>query len=261
VRELPVSFTVKGSRIAATFHRPRGRGRFPAVLLCHGLTGSRGEDHFIFVKLSRQLARKGIGSLRFDFRGSGESEGDFSRMTIPGEILDARAALAALLRMPGVDRKRIGVLGLSMGAIVASNISDCESRVKSLALWSPVSRPSVLFRDVRKNAKRTGRGLWAAGPHLFGAGFFRNRRGIDPVRALVNCRRPFPVFILNGTFDSTVPPSEVNRYFFGLKESRHPTKHVLIPGADHTFGSHETEQLAVRSTVSWFLYTLIGIKR
>lgn len=261
MRASAVNFTVKGERVAASFHLPSGSGKFPAVLLCHGLTGDRVEDHFIFVKLSRALARKGIASLRFDFRGSGESEGAFSRMTIPEEIIDARAALKVLLRMPKVDRNRIGVLGLSMGAVVASNLSACRKDVKSLVLWSPVSKPSVLFKAVLRSTRPAGAGLRAWGTFLFGEKFFKDRRSMDPVKALTGCRRPFPALIINGTLDKAVPPSEVNRYVHGLKESRHPLKHILIPGADHTFSSLRTEQLAISSTVSWFLFTLAGGKR
>ena len=36
-------------------------------------------------------------------------------MTVTGELKDARAALRFLRNQPGVDPRRIGVLGLSMG--------------------------------------------------------------------------------------------------------------------------------------------------
>ena len=70
-------FSNEGQQIAGTVHIPDGPGPFPGVLLCHGFTGQRIEAHFIFVKMSRALEQAGIASLRFDFRGSGESEGRF----------------------------------------------------------------------------------------------------------------------------------------------------------------------------------------
>jgi hypothetical protein len=55
---LPVSIGVRGGALAGTLHLPSGRaprrGR-PAVLLCHGLTGTRVEAHYIFVKTSGVL--------------------------------------------------------------------------------------------------------------------------------------------------------------------------------------------------------------
>src|SRR2546426_5960176 len=62
-------------------HRPeraRARRGGPGVVLFHGFTGDRMESHWLFVKCSRALALAGIASLRFDFYGSGESEGEFS---------------------------------------------------------------------------------------------------------------------------------------------------------------------------------------
>ena len=47
----------------------------------------------MFVKCSRALAQVGVASLRFDFYGSGESDGEFRQMTLRGEIADGRALL------------------------------------------------------------------------------------------------------------------------------------------------------------------------
>ena len=68
-------------------------GKVPVVCIFHGFTGTKVEPHFIFVKLSRRLEKTGIASLRFDFGGSGESDGDFEDMTILTELDDAKAIL------------------------------------------------------------------------------------------------------------------------------------------------------------------------
>ena len=75
--ETPVVFDSKGQQIVGMLHVPNGRGRFPGALLLHGFTGTKTESHRMFVKLSRRLAEHGIASLRFDFRGSGDSAGEF----------------------------------------------------------------------------------------------------------------------------------------------------------------------------------------
>src|SRR5207244_3810038 len=86
--ETPVTFECKGQQLVGMLHVPDGRGRFPAALLLHGFTASKTENHRMFVKLSRQLASQGIASLRFDFRGSGDSAGDSEDMTIRSEMAD-----------------------------------------------------------------------------------------------------------------------------------------------------------------------------
>jgi alpha/beta superfamily hydrolase len=71
-------------------HIPEGvSGKVPIVCIFHGFTGNKMEPHFIFVKLSRMLEARGIASIRFDFGGSGESDGDFIDMTISHELEEA----------------------------------------------------------------------------------------------------------------------------------------------------------------------------
>jgi len=84
----------RGLTLRGMLHVPDGAvGKVPVVAIYHGFTGNKMEPHFIFVKLSRALEKKGIASVRFDFAGSGESDGDFIDMTISGEISDAKCIL------------------------------------------------------------------------------------------------------------------------------------------------------------------------
>ena len=96
--ESPVVFENKGQQIVGMLHLPEGRGRFPTALLLHGFTGTKVEAHRMFVKLSRALADHGIASLRFDYRGSGDSAGEFEDMTIRSEVADSLEAIKVLAR-------------------------------------------------------------------------------------------------------------------------------------------------------------------
>jgi len=66
------------------------------------------------------LTRAGYAVLRYDDRGVGESEGDFSTATITNFTSDARAALAYLGVRDEIDPARVGILGHSEGGIYAS---------------------------------------------------------------------------------------------------------------------------------------------
>src|SRR5262249_25576500 len=105
--------------LRGVWHRAAGARTRPAVLLLHGFTGHRAEDGRLFVLTGRALAQSGIDCLRCDFRGSGDSDGDFDAMTLSSELEDARAALAWLMRQARIDRARLGVVGLSLGSVVA----------------------------------------------------------------------------------------------------------------------------------------------
>src|SRR5579864_8279648 len=114
-----------GKMLRGVLHRPSdAAGRsLPAVVMFHGFTGNRMEAHWIFVKCARNLAQAGIASLRFDFCGSGESDGEFSEVTLRGEIADGRMAVEFLRRQRGIDAQRVGLLGLSLGGTVAAALA------------------------------------------------------------------------------------------------------------------------------------------
>jgi dienelactone hydrolase len=108
----------KGQWLRGMMHRAAGttgRRLGPGVIFFHGFTGDRMESHWIFVKCARALAQAGIASLRFDFYGSGESDGDFREVTLRGEISDARVAVEFFRRQKGIDPQRVGLLGISLG--------------------------------------------------------------------------------------------------------------------------------------------------
>src|SRR5262245_36460922 len=67
-----------------------------SILYCHGNAYNVGTR----VEKARLLVEAGFDVLVFDYRGYGRSEGSPSE---EGTYLDARAARAALLSLPGVD--------------------------------------------------------------------------------------------------------------------------------------------------------------
>ena len=138
----PVVFKSDGNDLYGVLHLPYKisfDNPVPAVVFCHGFTGSKVEAHYIFVKMSRALEKHGIASLRFDFRGCGDSTGDFINTTVMDEVKDTRHAINFICAQHGIDKNRIGVLGLSLGGAVAAYVAGRDARVKSLALLLRVS--------------------------------------------------------------------------------------------------------------------------
>ena len=133
---------------AAALKRPA-----PGVVLFHGFTGNRMESHWMFVKCSRALAQAGVASLRFDFYGSGESDGEFREMSLRGEIADGRAAVAFLRGQTGIDPERVGLLGLSLGGAVAAALAP-SVQAKAVVLWSAVAHTARLRELVKQSAKK-----------------------------------------------------------------------------------------------------------
>ncbi|MGE5326428.1 MAG: alpha/beta hydrolase, partial [Deltaproteobacteria bacterium] len=145
--EIPVKFRNRSRKVLrGMIHNPQtARGRVPGVVFFHGFTGDRMESHWMFVKCARALADAGIASLRFDFYGSGESDGTFREVTLLGEVSDARAAVSFFRRQKCIDAGRVGLCGLSMGGAVAATVA-AWARARALVLWSALAHPKGLRR-------------------------------------------------------------------------------------------------------------------
>ncbi len=92
--EVYTSFASAGETVAAVLHVPESTPA-PGVIMCHGFTGHKAETHRLFVHTARDFAAHGLAVLRFDFRGSGDSAGDFRDMTITRESRRPTATASA----------------------------------------------------------------------------------------------------------------------------------------------------------------------
>lgn len=250
-------FEVQGQRIAATLHVPESTPA-PGVIMCHGFTGHRIEAHFLFVKAARALCEAGLNVLRFDFRGSGESEGLFEEMTIEGEITDAVAALDALCAEPTVAESRVGVIGLSLGGLVAACLAGRDERVRALVLWAAVADLPGVFQErvgpVQAPAVRGVQGVIEQGAHRIGERFVRDCQRVRPLAEVAGFRGP--ALVVHGGADESVPPHHADMYMEALR-TEDKAKHI-VKGADHTFTSIAWEADVIEVTRGWLAERLRG---
>jgi len=256
--EAPVVFESKGQQIVGMLHVPEGRGRFPAVLLLHGFTGTKVEPHRMFVKISRTLAEHGIASLRFDFRGSGDSAGDFEDMTIRSEVTDSLEAIKFLARHKRVNSRRLALIGFSMGGAVGSHVVAREKhRIKSSVLIAPVAEGGGILDDLSTPdavSSLAETGITDHEGDLVGVAFIRQFAEMKPLREVVKCH--CPVLLIHGSKDQTVPVHHTDLYEHALQQHKRVVKKVIVPGADHTFNKHIWEFRVITEIVDWLGETM-----
>ncbi len=279
-------FKNEGQLLTGTLHSPQGRRqKFPAVVLFHGFGGHKIESHMLFVATSRALEKAGIVTFRFDFRGSGESEGAFSEITPSGEISDGLRAVEVLMEQPEVDAARVGILGLSLGGLVASAVAGQLGEVKSVVLWSAVANLPEVFLRTRQLPPRFQRhlpdflvglarlartfrtqpqedqqeklareGQVDLGGMVLGRGFLEDLGTHDPLKLIRESRAP--LLVLHGTEDTTVPPRHAALYLKAGLARNVRTQRVLITGADHTYARADWQTEVIERSVAWFKDTL-----
>lgn len=253
--EQPIQIHRGEQQLVGMWHQPDVAltQSFPAVIFCHGFTGQKAEAHRLFVDTARHLAKRGVGCLRFDFMGCGDSSGDFVELTVSSQVADLQAAYDHVQKMDGVDRNRIGLLGLSLGGLVVSlSVPNLQS-IRAAALWNPVFdlAASVSARRTDETDHQVAAlGYADYGGWAVGAGFLAEAAsGLDPVTTL-NQYRGELLFVL-GALDETVPIETAIQYGEARKQAGRPVDVHVIPTADHTFASLPMRTIAIDSTVEW----------
>ncbi|MCP4711703.1 MAG: alpha/beta hydrolase, partial [Planctomycetes bacterium] len=105
------------------------RRRRPGVVLCHGLGSNRAQ----LLPLAGYLNRNGFEGLLFDFRNSGQSDGDQLSYGLH-ERYDAVAAVHYLASRASVDPSQIAVIGQDVGGVAALGSAALDHSVRAVVL-------------------------------------------------------------------------------------------------------------------------------
>jgi len=106
--EEKISFQSDGLKISGLIDTPpdhKPGERRPAFIVLHGFGGNKnGQGQSVVAK---QFAQWGYVTLRIDFRGCGESEGEHGRIICLDQVADTRNAVSYLATRPEVDPGKI----------------------------------------------------------------------------------------------------------------------------------------------------------
>lgn len=228
--------------LRAMIHKPEGiSSKVPAVIMFHGFTGNRMEGG-IFTEISKELEENGIASVRFDFAGSGESDGKFEDMCLQSEIEDGKTILDFVKSLDFIDSRRIGLLGYSLGGLIASLLApQRQSDIKAMCLCSPgfslyddiVKKKALIeisLEDIDKYGYMDIRG------NKVGRGFIDDIRNLNISDSISTYKNN--VLIIHGKSDTIVP------YEYSIKYAQdyEKVKVHIIENASHgyeTIGQRE----------------------
>ena len=132
-REVAISFPCDGSRLYGILHRPSHPSSRGVVLLA-GRPALRSGRHRLFVLLARTWAEAGTPVLRFDYRGTGDSEGEMASLEETREEISA-AIHAFQSNLPGLQD--VVLWGLCGGAADAVLYAPQDARVSGIVLANP----------------------------------------------------------------------------------------------------------------------------
>lgn len=248
-------FHHNGLTLRSTVHIPV-EAPCPTVVFVHGFTSNRLELPD-FVGVSRLLAADGIASVRVDLSGHGESDGDFFDVTITGEIAETRSVIQAVRTMDFADPERIGLVGMSMGGVVAGIVAAEEPGIRALCLWSPAAvAPFEIGSGYLKGRSLATeiqeKGYFDADGHRVSQALVDDIASLDVYGRSAGYRGP--VRIIHGDKDDIAPVEYARRY---LDHYDGNAELEVVPGADHAWGSVPHRARLHQSTVEFLRARLL----
>ncbi|KIL37207.1 hypothetical protein SD71_00235 [Cohnella kolymensis] len=248
-----VECTSSGVVLRGMLHAPDHiTGKSPAVILFHGFTGSKTGAQFVFVELCRRLEKKGIASVRFDFSGSGESDGDFMGTTLTSQLSDASNILDYVRSLDFVDKEKVMILGMSLGGVIASLLAaDRKDEIHALCLWCPAA---IVVQDL-KEGKLQNIDI----SHLDNWEYI-DVRGLKLGKDFVNDALCWDIYatasyynknvlLIHGDQDDLVPISVSEKY---LETYGQKAELKVVPGAGHTYESVGWRNQLLDHTLDFF---------
>lgn len=219
-----------------------------AVVLTHGYGGTQDE----MLPLADELVGAGFTVLTYDSRGCGSSGGQVTFGS--RETGDVSTAVSALAATPGVDPKRIGAVGFSMGAASTLMAAARDDRIRAVvadSAWADVY--SWLRPDAREVVTAP---LAPFTPLSLALAQLRTGARLDALRPVDEVGRiaPRPLLLIHGDQDQVVPPSDGVRLFHAAGE---PRQLWLVPGAGHG----DTIALREPGYARWVISFLTGALR
>ncbi len=135
--EQPFFFSRGGRRIFGILHHAAVPADPPtAVVVCAPLFEEKLHAHRVLVQFARRAAAEGRHVLRFDYYGDGDSEGAFEDATLSSRLADIETAVDEARLVFGV--RRVVLVGLRLGATLASAALPVLGRDTTAVLWAPV---------------------------------------------------------------------------------------------------------------------------
>lgn len=251
--EMRLEFKSKGLTLAAILdapsEKPTAFAIFAACFTCN-------KNIKTAAYLGRALAAHGIATLRFDFAGHGESEGDFRENTLSSnieDIVNAAAFLSERYVAPSV------LIGHSFGGVAAIRAAPKVDSIKAVITVNSPADPSHLktaFSEKLPEIEASGQAMVGivGRPFPITRNFLRDLEGHREVESIEMLKKP--LLICHATDDDVVPFSNAEKMFAA---ANHPKSVLSLGKAGHYLFHRPHAEYAAAVIAAW-LKPYLGIE-
>ncbi len=225
----------------------------PLLIFCHGIprgnppsgeNEQNKEEDGGYPALAERCIAEGLPCFHFNFRGTGESEGNFD---LPGWGRDLIAVLDYWEKRNLYNH--FFLWGFSAGAAVSSYVASFDLRVKGVALAAcPAEFNSLFTLQDLDNILSRFRGVGVIRDSSFPLDPLAWLKGIYSVNPINYVGRiaPRPLLIAHGAGDELIPYEHVLKLY---EQAGDPKQLMIIPGAAHQL---RKSREAVSGCLEWF---------
>ena len=222
-----------------------GKPSYAAVCISHGIpTTANKPDEGGYTALARKFCSAGFVTLFFNFRGTGQSQGNFDLL---GWSRDLETAVDFLYEHSEVDRSKISLLGFSGGAAVSIYVAANDPRIVSLVSLACPADFVFPEEHPREDIINHFRNVGIIRDENFPSsidGWFESFNAVAPIKWIADIS-PRPLYLIHGDKDELVPVEQAHRLY---QRAGGPKEINIISDAGHQL---RREERAVNASLNW----------
>jgi exosortase A-associated hydrolase 2 len=139
-----------GERIFTIEHHPQNTQPRKAYIFVHPFAEEKLWSHRVYVTTARAFCNKDVLVARFDFRGHGDSDGEFLDSSLERHIDDINTIIEHL-KSSYPSLSTIGLFGLRLGGAIAALTAVSRSDIDEMILWDPVLNGDRYMQDILRS--------------------------------------------------------------------------------------------------------------
>lgn len=247
MKTIKLSFpNLEGQKLSARLELPVDKRTYTYAVFAHCFTCSKNLN--AVTHISRALTSKGIGVLRFDFTGLGESEGDFEDTNFSTNVSDLITATEYLKENYGEAQIMIGH---SLGGAAVLMAAHQLEYIKAVATVGAPADPvhvKHLFEDSIDKIEEEGKAKVNLGglPFVIKKQFVDDLENYEKSNFIKELRRP--LLVMHSPQDQTVDIKNAEKIH---TSAMHPKSYVSLDGADHLLTHRGDAQYVGQIVASW----------
>ncbi len=236
----------RGEHLAARLELPIDQKVFTYAIFAHCFTCNK--NLTAIRNISQALTQKGIGVLRFDFTGLGESEGEFADTNFSSNVQDLLDAAAFMEAEHGPVELMVGhSLGGAATLRAAGEVDSCKA-VVTIGAPSDPEHVKHLLKSSEEEIEESGEAVVSIGgrPFKIKKQFVDDLMGHDLYERIGNLKRA--LLVMHSPIDTIVGVDNAAKIY---SAAWHPKSFVSLDKSDHLMSNGADSRYAGDMIACW----------